>query len=195
MKAKIWPELLICMLLAACAQPDYVPKPHAYPRIDFPAKNYRLFDSAGSAYTFEMPLYAAMQKDTSGVYTAKPGWFNMRFIPFDATLHITYHKFSNWAQYDSLINDTRKLVNKHIQRAEDITENPVYNPDRKLYGMIFDIQGNTATNFNFYLTDSNRHFFRGALYFNKQTNPDSIAPVYDFMRKDLAHLIETFAWK
>lgn len=186
---------MLCLLFAACGGVDYVPKPHAYPRVAFPERTYRMFDTAEAAYKFEMPAYARMLKDTNGVYTREPGWFNMYFQPFNATLHITYHRFNGWQQFDSLVNDTRKLVNKHIQRAEDITEIPFLSQENKVSGMIFDIQGNTATNFNFYLTDSSRHFFRGALYFNQQTNPDSIAPVFEFIRKDMDHLINSFRWK
>jgi gliding motility-associated lipoprotein GldD len=60
---------------------------------------------------------------------------------------------------------------------------------------MFDIEGNTATNLNFYITDSMQHFLRGALYFNSQASADSTAPVFERMRKDVGHLIQTFRWK
>jgi gliding motility-associated lipoprotein GldD len=135
-----------------------------------------------------------MEKDTTGVYTQQPFWFNLNFKPFNATLHLTYYNFKDWQQFDSLVSDTRKLAFKHLQRADDIPEIPVFREDG-LRGLIFDIKGNTATHMNFYLTDSSRHFFRGALYFNKQTNPDSIAPVIEFVKQDVNHLISTFNWK
>ena len=55
-------------------------------------------------------------------------------------------------------------------------------------GHILVIQYNTPL--NFYLTDSNRHFFRGALYFNAKTDSDSIKPVYEFIRTDIFNLIK-----
>lgn len=185
----------IPLLLAACGGSEsYVPKPRAYPRLNLPENAYRPWDSAGVPYKFEIPVYTAMEKDTTGVYTSQPYWFNLNFKPFNATLHITYYRFSGWDQFDSLVDDTRRLVNKHIQRAEEIEEIPL-SPSPGVSGLMFDIRGNTATNLNFYLTDSSRNFFRGALYFNRQAASDSIAPVFDYMKKDVNNLIRTFRWK
>ena len=184
--------IVVC---AACTGSDaYVPKPRAYPRLQLPTAKYKFFDSAGVPYAFEMPVYAAMEKDTLNIYTKQPYWFNLNFKPFNATLHLTYYRFQNWVQFDSLIDDTRKLVNKHIQRAEDIVEQPLA-PNKGVRGMMFEIEGNTATNLNFYLTDSIKHFIRGALYFNTQAAADSTAPVFEHMRKDVGQLIRTFRWK
>ncbi|HEX2934063.1 MAG TPA: hypothetical protein VHO72_01805, partial [Bacteroidales bacterium] len=61
--------------------------------------------------------------------------------------------------------------------------------------LVYDIKGNTASSVQFYVTDSTRHFIRGALYFEAQPNKDSLAPVIDFFRKDIIHLIETLKWK
>jgi gliding motility-associated lipoprotein GldD len=87
------------------------------------------------------------------------------------------------------------LVNKHLQRAEDILEEPVTNLNPRVSGLIFHIQGNTATNLNFFTTDSSRHFLRGALYFNKQTQADSIYPVFQFLEQDVNEILKTFVWK
>jgi gliding motility-associated lipoprotein GldD len=93
------------------------------------------------------------------------------------------------------VQDTRKLVNKHLQKADDILEEPVSSKNGKAKGLVFRIEGNTATNYNFYLTDSSSNFVRGALYFNSKTEQDSIAPIYQFMKSDIEHIIRTFNWK
>jgi gliding motility-associated lipoprotein GldD len=69
------------------------------------------------------------------------------------------------------------------------------NEKERVYGILYDIKGNSASSLQFYLTDSSRHFFRGALYFNVQPNKDSLAPVIDYFREDIIYLIETFSWK
>lgn len=187
--------LLSSIIVAACGGSDtYVPKPRAYPRLQLPKTGYKKFDSSGIPYAFEIPEYAAMEKDTLNIYTRQPYWFNLNFKPFNATLHLTYYHFNSWIQFDSLIDDSRKLVNKHIQRAEDIIEEPLH-VSEKVKGMMFEIEGNTATNMNFYLTDSIHHFIRGALYFNTHTSLDSTAPVFERMKSDVGHLIKTFRWK
>jgi hypothetical protein len=47
----------------------------------------------------------------------------------------------------------------------------------------------------FVLTDSVNHFFRGALYFNTVPNQDSLAPVVEYVKEDIIHLVETMRFK
>ena len=65
----------------------------------------------------------------------------------------------------------------------------------KVYGNVMNIEGDVATPFQFYLTDSTRHFLRGSLYVKAQINTDSLTPVYDFLKTDAMHMINTFEWK
>jgi gliding motility-associated lipoprotein GldD len=179
--------------IVSCGGDDnYVPKPHAFPKIELPSKVYKTASITGSPYEFEIPQYARISEDSRN---QGKHWYNVDFPELNATLHMTYYPFSNWADYDSMVNDTRSLVNKHLQKAEDIVEDPVelYNPN--LHGVIFHIEGNTASNLNFYVTDSAKHFLRGALYFNVQTEPDSIMPVFKFLEKDVQHVLKTIRWK
>ncbi len=59
---------------------------------------------------------------------------------------------------------------------------------------LYDLKGNTASAVEFYATDSLRHYLRGSLYFDAEPNADSLAPVIDFFREDIMHLIETLKW-
>lgn len=61
--------------------------------------------------------------------------------------------------------------------------------------MQFEMTGPAATPFQFFITDSTSHFMRGALYFNTQVRPDSLMPVYDFVKIDVDRLIKTFKFK
>ena len=183
----------IVLLVFACGSNDhYVPKPHAYPKLALPHKKYFQFENKDCPFTFQIPHYSIMLPDEDA---KGKNWYNLHFPTLNATLHFTYYQFKNWNEYDSLVADSRSLVNKHLQRAEDIIEEPVTNFNPKVPGLIFHIQGNTATNLNFFTTDSSKHFLRGALYFNKQTQADSIYPVYKFLEEDVNHLLETFTWK
>lgn len=188
--------LFIPLFAAACGgSTDYVIKPHAYPKMELPDKQYVLFDCENCPYKFEIPVYSKMLADTTGNLEVHPAWYNMNFPSLNATLHLTYHNFKNWETFDSLIADSRKLVNKHLQKADDIVEVPIQTENPAVKGLVFRILGNTATNYNFYITDSTRHFLRGALYFNNKTEQDSIMPAYEFIRKDIEHLIKTTSWK
>ena len=125
---RIWVLTVILALGVSCNNNDnFVPKPHAYPKMILPQKSYQKVDFKGAPYQFEIPDYGVLTEDerNSGKY-----WYNVNFPSFDATLHLTYYPFKNWEQYDSMVADTRSLVNKHIQKAEDIIEDPLenYNP-------------------------------------------------------------------
>lgn len=192
---KITSALFICFLIWGCPKKaSYTPKPKGYPKIEFPVKSYILFDSA-APYSFEIPGYSKMEYDAR--YTLKKDWYNLNFKPFNATLHISYLPVKSVDELKMMIEDSRKLVYKHTIKADDITELVLNNDDKinRVSGMFYELTGNTATPLNFFLTDQNKHFFRGALYFNSKTENDSIKPVYEFIKKDILHLIKTFHWQ
>jgi len=64
-----------------------------------------------------------------------------------------------------------------------------------MYGRIYEILGNTASQIQFYVTDSTKNFVKGALYFNTTPNYDSILPAIAYLKKDIVHLMETMSWK
>jgi gliding motility-associated lipoprotein GldD len=168
----------------------FFPKPKAYPRIDFPIKSYKLYDSV-CPYSFEIPVYANIGKDKHP--SAEACWINVNFPRFNAQIHISYKSVTN--NLDTFLNDSRDFAIKHQIKATGLDETIIVRDSAKVYGLVYDISGNTASNVQFYLTDSTRHFMRGALYFNTVPNIDSLKIVVDYLRKDILHLIQTFKWK
>jgi gliding motility-associated lipoprotein GldD len=92
------------------------------------------------------------------------------------------------------LEDAHKMSFKHSKKANFIDEVAITN-QYGVSGLIYDVGGDAASNIQFYLTDTSRHYIRGALYFNNEPNTDSMAPVIQFVRKDLDHFFETFQWK
>jgi gliding motility-associated lipoprotein GldD len=181
---------LILIILFSC-QNGYVPKPRGYYRIDFPAKEYRKFDTT-FPYTFEYPVYSKIVRDSSRM--AEPYWINIVYYPFNAQLHISYKTIkNNLAIY---LNDSHTLVNKHIPKASAISQREYVDTIENVYGLVYEISGSDAASaYQFYLTDSTKNFVRGALYFDLVPNNDSLAPVINFLKKDIEHMIMTFRWK
>ncbi len=142
-------------------------------------------------YTFEYPSYGKIVPDTD--YITEPCWINIDFPEFDGKIHISYKEVNQ--NLNDFIEDSRTLTYKHTIKAEAIKETVYTNPERKVHGILYDIKGNAASSIQFYLTDSNAHFLRGALYFNVQPDRDSLAPVISFIREDIIHMVESFAWK
>lgn len=176
-------------IISACKH-NYTPKPRGYFRIDFPEKEYSSYQS-NCNYRFEYPVYGKITDII--VSSSEPCWINIEFPQFRGKIHITYKRMTdNLATYSE---DIRTLAYKHIVKADDIIETPVMIPDKKVFGMVYEIKGNTASSLNFYLTDSTDNFLSGALYFNAIPNKDSLAPVISFFKTDIEHLIETLEWK
>jgi len=186
--------LVFCLLLmlSACAGDDYSPKPRGYFRIVFPEKAYHKFNST-CPYRFDYPIYAVMQHDDSR--DAAPCWYNLSFPKFNGRLHLTYYDVSSKREYEALVEDARTFAFKHTVKASAIDQRLINYPDRKVYGIYYAIDGNTASSVQFFLTDSVKHYFRGALYFNERPRLDSIQPVVNFLKMDIDRLIETFQWK
>lgn len=185
----------ITVLLLSCGGNDYTPKPHAYPRVYYPQKQYQLFDSI-APYSFLIPKYAVMQAFNDAEGSAKhPYWFNLHYLPFNATLHLSYHAFKDRNEFDELFDDTRRLVYKHDIKADEIEEIELHNALTQTSGIVYELKGNTATNLNFYVSDGKRHFLRGALYFNDKTEIDSIQPIFDFIKADIYKMIESTKWQ
>jgi len=185
----ILPALIILFLVISCKQ-TFTPKPRGYHRTDFPAKEYQKFDST-CPFTFEYPKYGKIQRDMDP--NAEPCWINIAFPEFKAKIHLSYKTIAGSAV--QFMEDSRTLAYKHAIKADAIDELLVDEPQRKVYGIIYDIRGNAASSIQFYLTDSVRHFLRGSLYFEAHPNKDSLAPAIDFFRKDMEKLINTDRWK
>jgi len=179
----------LCISILAMSCTTYTPKPHGYPRFDFPKKSYVSFKS-NAPYAFEIPSYAVMAQDTDR--NTEPYWYNLNFPDFDVTVHLSYKPFDNQDQLDSLTEDAYHMAMKHDIKAEDIHETEIHDTARNNYGVLYDFYGKTATPF---ITDEREHYLRGALYFNQDNNNDSVSPVVDFLKSDLIHMIETVEWK
>lgn len=184
--------LMLIAFLSSCSE-NYIPKPMGYFRLDLPEKKYVKFDST-FPYAFEYPAYAIINKKKEG-YT-EPFWINIDFPRLRGTINVSYKEIKSREDLNRYINESFEFASKHVQKASSINDVIVRNDSAQVWGTIYNIDGiGAASTCQFYLTDSTKHFFRGALYFNARPNNDSLAPVIDFVRKDINHLIQTFRWK
>ena len=179
--------LASCLFFVSCEQ-SYIPKQRGFQRIIMPDKKYKPFVS-DCGFRCEIPMYATVFPDDN---FKEKCWFNIFYAPFNATLHLSYKPVKNKKELDQFVEDSRTLVYKHTVRADEIYEVLIGNA--YLNGMLYELSGNTATNFQFYVTDSTSGYIRGALYFNTQTNTDSVAPVLDFIKRDVMHMLQTIRW-
>lgn len=190
-----WKSLIglfvISILISSCGS-DYSPKPRAYFKIDLPEKKYQNY-SSDCLFSFEFPVYASVIPDKNK--DAKPCWMDVYYPQFNGRVHLSYQSFSTRKQFDSLVEDARTFAFKHTVKATAIDEAMISYPEKRVYGIYYSIDGNTASSVQFFLTDSTNNYLRGALYFNEQPRLDSIQPVLEFIKKDIDHMIKTFKWQ
>jgi len=189
--------LLIALFINAtsCEEPIYTPKPRGYPKVVYPEKNYKQFAEDYCTFTFEQPTYAIIEQDTTffSGRSKNDCWFNIRMDQFAATIHCSYVPISKDDPFEKLREDAFVMANEHIVKANYIDEIPV-DTKHGVKGMAFDLEGPVASPFMFFLSDEKEHYFRGSLYFNTRSDPDSLAPVIKFVKEDLSHMIRTFKW-
>lgn len=184
---------LFLFCLAACSgDASYSPKPKGYFKIEFPKKEYQVY-AGDCPFSFDYPKYAKMEHDQER--GAGECWNNLNFPQFNARLHLTYYGVISQKEYNGLVEDARTLAFKHTVKANAIDQKLINYPEKKVYGVYYAIDGNTASSVQFFLTDSAKHYFRGALYFNERPQYDSVAPVLSFIKKDIDRMISTFKWK
>jgi len=184
--------LFLLSLIFACSDDQQTtPRARGFQRIDLPQKSYTRFTLENCNYSFELPAYAEVKPDPYP--SAEECWYNVYYKPFGATLHLSYRKVKDRKDLFKLLNDSREMVFKHVMKADQIVEN--YINTNQVQGIFYELDGSTATNAQFYVTDSTSHFLRGSLYFNGKTNQDSIAPVLKFIKTDMLKLIETLQWE
>ncbi|MEE9439933.1 MAG: hypothetical protein V3V14_13080 [Saprospiraceae bacterium] len=164
-----------------------------YPRVMFPVKDYNTFDSEICHFKFKKPTYA-VEKTNMKFFNEKPTnscWFDLYIKELNCSIHFSYSPIDNKNTIDNLITDAFVLVAKHNVKAEYRNEKVIKNKNG-VNGLLFEIEGPVASPINFYMTDSINHFVRASVYFNSTVNPDSIAPVLDFISTDVEEILRTF---
>ena len=188
---KIVSILAVAALLVSCGKAS-APKPYGYYRITVPDTAYVDFDKSYPTYPYTFALSRnAVVKPREDV--SEPYWINLVYPALDATVHCSYKPVQN--NLRELTDDALEFVYRNASFANAIPEQDFMHPEARVYGVLFDLEGNTASSCQFFVTDSTNHFFRASVYCNCPPNADSLAPVYEYLRKDVVKMVETFEWK
>jgi gliding motility-associated lipoprotein GldD len=204
MKLSLFFLVMIC-LFSCQEQQQFYPKKRAYHRIELPKIAYQKLansypfttknNKTGDEYpyTFEYSDHVQLMPDTS--FMAEPFWVEMLYPELNASVHISYKSIGGKRQvFEEYINDALKLATKHGARASSIDE--VKSKTKNGDGvMLYYLEGDIPTSFQYVITDTVNHFFRAALYVPNSQKNDSLAPIIDYVREDMMHMLETFDWK
>ena len=206
----------VATVLAGCGGGDFTPKPRAYLRIDMPEHDYWLVDSlcshpgdtlvfgtdtmiaiTGSCKTFPFTFEANTRAELRDKDAPKgEEWVDLLYPEWDGVVFLTYKRLHGADDLRGQTDTSSRLLEKHYQFTSGIDEQEYSNPEANVYGTVYRLRGSrVASTYQFWLTDRERHFLRGALYLNKVPNNDSLAPVIEYIQADLDHLVETLRWR
>lgn len=192
-RIRVYVAAFAAMLLpAGCSQPP-MPRPYAYFRIDLPEHAYTRCD-VFSHCEFDMSAYAVANRREEQWAGKYDEWYNLDYPSLNGTIHLSYKKITP-ETFQTVSEESYTLAYKHTIRADAIEESLYANDTARAFGILYEMSGNAASPVQFFISDSIRHFIRGALYFNALPNPDSIAPVSTYVEQDIIRLIESLEWK
>ncbi|WP_353776908.1 gliding motility lipoprotein GldD [Winogradskyella sp. 3972H.M.0a.05] len=190
MRKLIFPLLAASVL--SCAD-DPKPKPSAMLRLEYPNAEYQ-------KTKMDIPFSFGKNKLAKSIKNIKfdrdNGSFgiDVEYPALKGTIYLTYKKVSE-DNLIKLITDAQNLTQKHTIKADEISEQPFINPEKRVFGMFYEVGGNAASQSQFYATDSINHFVSGSLYFYAKPNYDSIYPAAVYLKNDIKHIMETLEWK
>lgn len=179
--------LILSLLLVSFfgCKNDVLPKPSSQLRLDYPVAEYAHFENE-CPFTFDM--------NAAAIIKGKPNCsFEIDYPKMKATIYLSYKPVKN--NITLLLKDAQKLTYEHVIKADDILEQPFLNPTDKVYGMFYQVNGNAATNAQFYVTDSTKHFLDCSVYFYAKPNFDSVMPAASYVKNDMRKLMESLRWK
>lgn len=186
-----WILIVFLCLFAGCSKPN-MPREYGYFRIDIPATHeYAPAELPQYPYTF---LVSKEAKVSEVKREGEQYWIDIVYPRWNAAIHCSYKQVQGMKNFRMLSDDAQEFVYSHACKASAIPEREYADPEHRVFGLSFVLQGNTATPQQFYVTDSVKHFFRGSLYFNNVPNEDSVAPVAAYIQEDILAMIESFRW-
>jgi gliding motility-associated lipoprotein GldD len=169
-----------------------MPRPKGFPVMDIPAHQYQALENS-HPFSFEFSKQAVMKKDTFAF--AEPHWMYLYYPRWDAFIQLTYKSVDgDRKRLDKMIRDSYVLASKHQMKANRIEDAILTTRDGRK-ATVIELDGEVATPFQFFATDSTSHFLRGAVYLNTAMKNDSLAPVIRYLKQDAIHLIQTLRWK
>ncbi len=183
--------LVVSTILFSCKDSISIPKPPTYLRLNLPKHEYVLF-SESCPYEFEAAKIFKIRAvtDEKGQLTCHK---DIDLGPLNGIIHFSYIQMENpLADY---VNFAINKVDEHKVKALAIEDTNFIRPNDRVFGTFFELQGDVASPFQFYLTDSTSRFVSGVVYINAAPNYDSLRPSLDYLKQDLYKMMSTFKWK
>lgn len=194
MKSKILILFILSMLSCnrKTEEQAFYPKPKGFARIELPAHKYQELQE-GYPFSFEYSEAAEILPDTSP--EAEPYWIKVNYPSLNAFIQFTYKPLNgDLKKLDAHVMDAYRLAAKHQVRAISQKEQIVSLKNGKKAVQI-EIEGEVPSHYQFYITDTSKHYLRGAVYLKYATMNDSLKPIVEYLKIDAKEILETLKWK
>jgi len=176
--------LVILIVFVACGS-DTLPKPKSYLKMSYPIPEY-VKPQIDCPFNIEISSVARLK-------ILSNCWASIEYPQLKAIVHITYRPVED--NLNEILSEVEKLTYEHTVKATAINVQPYVDLSKRVFGKLYNVEGNVATNMQFRVTDSVNHVLSGALYFFSKPNYDSLVPAIKYIEKDIVHLVETITWK
>lgn len=186
--------LLLTALASSCHhRNDYSPKPEAYLRLDMPKQDYRKVDTLALPFTFDASTEAEVRikKDQP-----REKYIDLYYPRYHATAFLTYKAIQGSHEWQAQVDTSYKFLTQHFNFSSGVDEKQYVDPTNNIIAFTYQLKGSkVASTYQFWVSDSTHHFLRGALFLDQAPNNDSLAPVLDYLQRDLRHLVESVRWR
>lgn len=174
------------LILFSCSE-DYNIKPIGQLRLEYPEPQYRIFDS-DCAYSFEYSDFSKIEKRKEDC------WYSINYPEMKANIFLTYFPIADKEDLGNKIKDSERFVQEQTVKASYIAPQEFHFPEKRVFGTLYELGGESAINLQFHATDSTHNLLSGSIYFSTPPRYDSLRPAIQYIKEDLVHLIETLEW-
>lgn len=185
---------LAAVLAVGCGGEEVTaPRDKGYMRIDMPQSSYAEYDTTALPFRFELSTDARVKMLRDG---KRMKTMAIEYPKCMGVVSLGYVSMKDAKELVGQIDTSIQLRNMHNSVSTGYEEQQFVNDGSKVYATVYRIKGQkVASTYQFWATDSVKHFLRGSLYIDCVPNNDSLAPVLEYLQRDVDHLVETLKWK
>ena len=184
--------VLSLFLLSSCGNSDYSPKPRAYIRFDLPDHEYQKYELSELPFSFETSTAATVELKKN---ERRLKWIDVKYPEYAGIIFLSYIPLNHPEDLAGEVDTSYQLLSKHFDFSSGVDERNYVDKENRVYATTYLLQGqNVASTFQFWATDSVKHFLRGSLYIDCVPNNDSLSPILEYLQQDVVHIVESLRW-
>ena len=176
-------SLLTVFFILGCSNDPIIPKPNAFLYKEFQTPNYKLYQN-NCGFSFQI--------NDKSIITQEGCNLKIKNLKLRSTIFITHIKIDN--NLSLIESDFTDKINKNSENAFFVNSSEYVDEQKKVFAKYFSFSGDTPSNTYFFITDSDKFYLSGSLFFDSKPNYDSLLPSINHVNKNIRKLIQSFNW-